>query len=520
MTDTKRDDENIIKEEKEGLGEKASAAAPEETEEIAAEPDEAKTAETGEAAADEGTASEEASEGPKAPEPQEERPGERKTEKRKKKKHPFLGGMVTGLLISLLLFCLYRGYITIPFFGGYTFTIFLPTYYINELLDTGDMNYRDVERKMKEIDRYLDEYYLYDKDPELMEDGAVAGMVYGLYEDDPYVGYYTSEDFESEIESIEGNYCGIGVTVMEDEEGGGLLILQVQPESPSEEAGLQPGDMIIRVDDTDIRGMDMNDVTTGLIKGPEGSTVEIGILRDGEELSFTCERRIIENISVHHSMLELPEGDIGYICIASFENNTDEQFDEALTELTDAGAEGIVLDLRDDLGGSVNAATNILDRILADDDLRYADEDNQAAEKGSLLFYQQDKQGSRRYYYAVDGKSCELPIVVLVNENSASASEIVTGCLKDYGYKVVGMNTYGKGIIQSLIQLSDGSAVEFTTAEYLLPGGYRLHGAGIAPDVEAEPSEELLENGADMDAPDPETDNMLKAAIDELLKEL
>ena len=107
-----------------------------------------------------------------------------------------------------------------------------------------------------------------------------------------------------------------------------------------------------------------------------------------------------------------------------------------------------------------------------------------------------------------------LPIVVLVNENSASASEIVTGCLKDYGYKVVGMNTYGKGIIQSLIQLSDGSAVEFTTAEYLLPGGYRLNGAGIAPDVEAEPSEELLENGADMDAPDPKTDNQLRSALD------
>ena len=433
---------------------------------------------------------------------------------------PFLKGILAGLGISALLFVLYRGYIDISLPGGYTLTFFLPTYYLSEILGDDEVNYRDVERKLKEVDHYLDTYYYYEKDSEAMEDGAVAGLLYGLSEEDPYVAYFSREDFTDEMESIEGGYRGIGVTITQDEATGGLEVIMVAKDGPAMEAGIQAGDIIVSVDGTDIRGMDMDTITGDYIKGPEETYVEIGVLRDGEELSFTCERRIVENISVHHSMIEAEGTSLGYICISSFENNTDEQFDEALTELEEAGAQGIVLDLRDDLGGAVSSALNILDRIIADDDLRYETEENEAAEKGSLLFYQRDKNDVRRYYYACDGKSCRLPLVILVNENSASASEIVTGVLRDYGYKVVGMNTYGKGIIQSIIQLSDGSAIEFTTAEYILPGGQRIHGVGIAPDVEVEPDEVLLEHGANMDAPDIETDNQLETAVNTLKEEI
>ena len=447
------------------------------------------------------------------PEDEKDEKTDQEDSKKPGKKRPFLKGLLTGLGISAAALLLWRGYIDIPF-GGYTLTIFMPTYYLGRIIDKDNIDYRNVERKMKEIDRYIDRYYYYEKDPDAMEEGAVAGLVYGLYEEDPYVSYFTADAFTDEMQSIEGNYCGIGVTVTEDTETGGILVLAVTREGPAEEAGLKEGDLIIGVDGEDIRGVGLNTATSQYIKGPEGSRVELLILRDGEELEISCERRIIETVSVHHSMVEYEGRKAGYICVSSFENNTDDQFDAALTELTEAGAEALVLDLRDDLGGSVSSAVGILDRILPDDDHTYADEENMAEEKGTLLFYQQDKAGERRYYYAEDGLSCDLPIVVLVNENSASASEIITGVLKDYGYKVVGMNTFGKGIIQSLIQLSDGSAVEFTTAEYLMPSGYSLHKKGIAPDVESAPDEVLLENGADMDAPDPTTDNQLRTALD------
>ena len=443
---------------------------------------------------------------------------EQKEGRRAKRKHPFFKGMLAGLGIGALIFALYLGYITITLPGGYTFTLFLPTYYLSHMLGKDDINYRDIERRLKEIDRYVDEYYLYDRDTKAMSDGAVAGMVFGLYEQDRYVNYYTAEDFEEEMQSIEGNYCGIGVTVTKDEETGGLLVIQLEEGGSAKEGGIMAGDLIVAVDGTDIRELELNTITNDYIKGPEGTKVVITISRQGHETDISCERRMIERVSVYHSMIE--GTDAGYICIASFENNTDEQFSEALSDLMGKGAKGIVIDLRDDLGGSVSPVIGILDRILPDDIMTYASEDNEAENIGTVLFYQQDKSGERKYYYASDGESCDIPMVLLVNQNSASASEILTGCLHDYGYKVVGLNTYGKGIIQSIIPLSDGGAVEFTTAEYLLPSGYRLHELGIAPDVEVEPSEELLSHGADMEHPDPEIDNQLKRAIEVLMDEL
>ena len=143
---------------------------------------------------------------------------------KEKHRHPFIKGMFAGLGIGLLLFALYLGYITIPLPGGYTFTIFLPTYYLDQILGRDRVDYHEIQRSMKEIERYVDEYYLYDKDAKAMSEGAVAGMVYGLYEQDHYVNYYSAEDFEEEMHSIEGNYCGIGVTVTVDAESGGLLV--------------------------------------------------------------------------------------------------------------------------------------------------------------------------------------------------------------------------------------------------------------------------------------------------------
>jgi len=323
-----------------------------------------------------------------------------------------------------------------------------------------------LEEKLSEIEWYIDNYYIFDVEEEKLMDGLLAGYVNGL--EDPYSVYYTPEEYASMLESANGEYYGIGVLVTQDTDGT-IQIVNVFRDSPAKEAGILKGDIIAGVDDLDITGMDLNQVV-GYIKGKEGTSVELQILRDGEAdlLNITVERRQVSVDTVEYRMLE--DG-IGYIQLVQFEDVSLDQMTEAIEALKSQGMEKLILDLRDNPGGLLTSVVAIADLFLPE----------------ANIFYMEDKSGSRTDYDATGDQLFEGELVVLVNENSASASEVLAGTLKDNGRaQLVGATTFGKGIVQTFYTLSDGSGVKLTTAHYFTPNGTDLHGVGVTPHVEVE----------------------------------
>lgn len=323
-----------------------------------------------------------------------------------------------------------------------------------------------VEEKLSEIEWYIDNHYIFDVDEEKLMDGLLAGYVTGL--EDPYSVYYTPEEYASMLESANGEYYGIGVLVTQDTNGA-IQIVNVFRNSPAKEAGILKGDIIAGVDDLDITGMDLNQVV-GYIKGKEGTSVELQILRDGEAdlLNITVERRQVSVDTVEYRMLE--EG-IGYIQLVQFEDVSLDQMTEAVEALKSQGMEKLILDLRDNPGGLLTSVVAIADLFLPE----------------ANIFYMEDKSGSRTDYDATADQLFEGGLVVLVNENSASASEVLAGTLKDNDRaQLVGATTFGKGIVQTFYTLSDGSGVKLTTAHYFTPNGTDIHGMGVTPHVEVE----------------------------------
>lgn len=237
------------------------------------------------------------------------------------------------------------------------------------------------------------------------------------------------------------------------------MIVSVEKDSPAEEAGLREGDIISAVDD---KKYDDLDVIGNAIRGSEGTEIKITYLRDGKKNSVTMEREKIVQHSVEHEMLE---GDIGYISISSFIESTGDDFAKALDDLEDRGAKGLILDLRDNGGGLVNSCIEVADEFLDE----------------GVVVYVEDREGNRTDYDAEDGRT-ELKTVVLVNENSASASEILAAALQDNGIEIVGETTYGKGVIQSTVQLEDGSALKLTVMQYFSPDGNAINEKGVTPD--------------------------------------
>lgn len=323
-----------------------------------------------------------------------------------------------------------------------------------------------VEEKLSEIDWYIDHYYIFDVDREKLADGLLAGYVSGL--EDPYSVYYTPEKYTDILESANGEYYGIGVLVTEDKDGT-IQIVNVFSNSPAKEAGILKGDIIAGVDNLDITGMDLNQVV-GYIKGKEGTSVELQIQRDGEAdlLNIMVERRQVSVDTVEYRMLE--DG-IGYIQLVQFDDVSLDQMTTAIEDLKSQGMEKLILDLRDNPGGLLTSVVDIADLFLPE----------------ANIFYMEDKSGSRTDYNATDDQLFDGELVVLVNENSASASEVLAGTLKDNGRaQLVGVTTFGKGIVQTFYSLSDGSGVKLTTAHYFTPNGTDIHGVGVTPIVEAE----------------------------------
>ncbi len=408
----------------------------------------------------------------------------RKDRKKMENKKQFLGGVAVGVIAAAVVA------------GG--------AFFVNQTLskasdakkaESGQLNLTssEVEAKLTEIEDLVEKYYLNEIDTEEVETYLYKGMIAGL--DDVYAAYYTEEEYQSMKDSTSGSYYGIGVEMTQNNTTGIITLTQVFKDSPAEEAGLLPGDIIYKVDDTEVTGEDLTKVVS-MVKGAEGTTVPITIAREGESdyLTIDVERRTIEISTVEYKMLE---GGIGYIAISSFDNVTVNQFLNALDDLENQGETALIIDLRNNGGGVVSAACSILDRLLPE----------------GLIVYTEDKYGNREEINSDAENYFDKPLALLVNGNSASASEIFAGAIKDYGIgTLVGTQTYGKGIVQKIYPLSDGTAVKLTVSKYYTPNGNNIHGIGITPDEEVELDEAVAN---ELSIPE-EQDNQLQKAIEVL----
>lgn len=347
--------------------------------------------------------------------------------------------------------------------------------------------------KLEAIEEVIEEYYYKDEDIDLsaMTDGMYAGVVDAL--EDPYSVYYTAEEWNQLMQETEGIYYGIGAYLSLDPATSLAKISGVIAGTPAEEAGLRENDIIYMVDGESVQGLELSEIVSR-VKGEENTTVHLTIVREGETdyLELDVERRKIESPTVNYEMYE--DG-IGYIQITEFDDVTVNQFTTALEAVKAADARGLILDLRSNPGGSLTAVVDIARELLP---------------KG-LIVYTEDKKGQREEYSCDGKKELQIPLLVLVNGNSASASEILAGAIKDYGIgTLMGTTTFGKGIVQRILPLTDGTALKLTISAYYTPKGNNIHGIGIEPDIVCEfDSEAYYEDGID---------NQLEAAKEQMTR--
>lgn len=340
-----------------------------------------------------------------------------------------------------------------------------------------DLNYDKIEAKMRLLQNVIYKNYLFDEKETDVEDGIYKGMMSGL--GDPYSVYYTADEYKKLTEETSGQYSGIGAVLNQDPDTKISRIVTVFPGSPAEEAGLKPDDILYQVAGKDVSGENLDVLVASYIRGAEGTSVEIKVLRGDkhEELTFNVTRR---NIVMPTVESEMKANKIGYIRVLQFDTVTPDQFKQAVDELQKKGMKRLVIDLRNNPGGVVDSCISMLDYMLPD----------------GLLVYTAGRDGVGEKYYATDGHEVNLPTVILINKGSASCSEIFAGAYHDFDRaKLVGTTSFGKGIVQFVMPLGDGSAVKLTTQHYYTPNGFDLHGKGVAPDVEAESEEGDVQNG-------------------------
>lgn len=357
------------------------------------------------------------------------------------------------------------------------------------------VNFENVTKKLEQIQDIIDKKYLFEEKIDTSEEeaGIYQGFLSGL--NDPYAVYYTPDELTSFLDETNGSYCGIGALVSQNVQTGVSTIVRVFEGSPAEEAGILPGDALYKVDGTEVIGMDLSLLVNNYVKGEEGSQLTITVYREnsGEYKDITLTRRPIDVQTVSGKMLDEA---IGYISVAEFDRVTADQFKSKIEELQGEGMKRLIIDLRNNPGGEVTTVVSMADYILKD---------------GGRILTVANKKGTEETYDAEDGHSLEIPMVVLVNGNSASASEVFTGAMKDYGVAtIVGTKTFGKGIVQTLMPLSDGSAIKLTTDHYYTPNGNDIHGKGIEPDLEVELDEEAAQ---EVVIPE-EKDNQLQKAVE------
>ncbi len=410
----------------------------------------------------------------------------------------FWGGLFTGLIMSLLVVSSVYVVNRIQYAHKSGQTVGLHTREESqENTDgesvTGEAVNEDTVAKMKVIENVIDTYfYKEDVDKDAMVDGIFKGMVESL--GDPYSEYYSKEELESLYQDSLGVYYGVGAYVSLDTTTGLAKVSGIIADSPAEEADLRAEDIIYKVDDVDVTGMTLQE-TVSLIKGDENTTVKLTLIRDGKEIEKEVTRRKVESPTVKFEMLD--DG-MAYIQITEFDTVTVDQFTEAMAMARGNDMKGLILDLRSNPGGNLSSVVSIAKQMLP---------------KG-LIVYTEDRDGNREEYSCDGSKELDVPMVVLVNGNSASASEILAGAIKDYGIgTLVGTTTFGKGIVQRPIELSDGSAVKLTISSYYTPNGINIHGIGIEPDVECEFDSERYYS-------DEAYDNQLEKAKEVLLQKM
>ncbi|WP_304507163.1 S41 family peptidase [Anaerotignum sp.] len=342
--------------------------------------------------------------------------------------------------------------------------------------------------KMNLVEDFLDKYYVDDYDKDMVKEGMYAGMLAGV--GDRYTYYLTADYLKQYLRNNNGHFEGIGVKVYQTEDGE-VTVYALMEGYPAERAGILEGDVITKIDGTDISGLTLNEIANKM-RGPVGSTVDIEVSRqsDGSNQSFTLKREDIVEKSVEGRMLD---DEKGYIRISGFKENTYDQFMEALNDLQSQGMKGLVLDLRNNPGGLVRIVYRIGDELLPE----------------GVMVYTEDKNGKREELIC-DDKYLDIPMVVLVNGNSASASEIFAGAAKDTGAgTLVGTQTFGKGLVQRLFTLPDGSGLNITIQKYFTPNGTSIHGTGITPNDVVE----LPKEYGDGDTVPQDEDTQLKEGI-------
>lgn len=364
-------------------------------------------------------------------------------------------------------------------------------------LITGDNTYlenSDIDTYLKTIKTAIDKNYLWKEkiDEQKLKDGAVEGYVEGL--GDKYTEYIPKSEMDDFTENITGSFVGIGVYMIADEDSEKIIVYYPIPDSPAEKAGIKSGDAIINVDGKDY-GYDDFDTIADNIKGEEGTKVKLVIERDGQKIDFEITRQRVETNPISSKILN---NNIGYVKLPSFDTDSSKRLKEKIDDLISKGAKSLILDLRNNGGGIVDEANKIADLFL---------------DKGKTIMTTKDNKGKEEIEKTKSKIEYDFPIIVLTNENTASASEILTAALKDNSRaKVIGTKTFGKGVIQTVITLLDGSGLKITTAEYFTPNGTEINKKGISPDIEVK----LPDTVKNIYALKDEDDTQLNKAIEEL----
>jgi carboxyl-terminal processing protease len=408
-------------------------------------------------------------------------------------RNKFVTGFISGLAGAILLFAI-------------AFTLYTTQANSNnELLDANDNkntestvnaadtveNDEEILEKVNKLELLIDKYYLKEVDQEALADGIYKGVMKSL--GDPYSTYYTEEEYKALEESSKGIYSGIGASVSQDVTTGVISVVKPFVTGPAYEAGLLPGDILYKVNDVEVTGMDLTEVVSR-IKGKEGTNATLTVIREGnkEPMEFSIPRRTIEVPTIEYEMLD---NSIGYISISEFDEVTAEQFRSAIEDLDKQGQKGLVIDVRNNPGGLLDTVVDMLNRMLPE----------------GLIVYTEDKYGIREEKTSDGKEEFNKPVVVLINGNSASASEIFAGAMQDYEKAtIVGTTSFGKGIVQSIIPLRDGTAIKITVSKYFTPKGQDIHGVGIQPDVTVE-LDEALQNKVVVDKAE---DNQLQKAME------
>ncbi len=387
----------------------------------------------------------------------------------------FLKGAISGIAVAIVLYFLFTG-----FYRAYL-------RHNNATIAP--------DRKLEEIMSVLDKNYVDDYDKTQLVESMYAGFVYGV--GDPYTNYMDKDTLKNFYEQTNGKYAGIGIRISVDNDDNRIKIVTVFGDSPSERAGLQAEDKIVKVNGLNVYGETYEDAVT-MLKGRPGTKVNLTILRELENKTFDVDvmREDINVPTISHKMLE---GDIGYINIMGFERVTYDQFMIAYNDLQQKNMKGLIIDVRNNPGGLLDIVCKIADELVP---------------KGFIV-YTEDKSGHKEYIYSND-KRINIPLVMVVNKNSASASEVLSGAVQDMKIgELVGTQTYGKGLVQNLFELSDGSAIKVTVAKYYTPNGVCINGEGLTPDYLVELDKEKTIKIPNLEV---EEDDQLKKAI-EVIKE-